>query len=150
MKNIPIKKLGIIAVTIVLILFLVNRNALLNKEKENIAIDEYNFSQLDKIKPLLEAIPANAKKFYTLKDFNTLYHGDIQPMKNCYYVSNDNGNEKYIFAFNLESKKYRELYLRSFYAYPWYNLPFERFCIWYCYDNNMRQVLNTLSHPCQN
>ena len=66
MKNIPIKKLGIIAVTIIVILFLVNRNALLNKEKENIAIDEYNFSQLDKIKPLLEDIPANAKKFYIL------------------------------------------------------------------------------------
>ena len=150
MKNIPIKKLGIIAVTIIVILFLVNRNALLNKEKENIAIDEYNFSQLDKIKPLLEAIPANAKKFYTLKDFNTLYHGDIQPMKNCYYVSNDNGNEKYIFAFNLESKKYKRELSREFYFYPWYNLKNRTVCIWYCYDDNMKHVLNIISHPCQN
>ncbi len=75
-------------------------------EKDKIAIDRYNFEQLEKSKPILESIPETDKNFYSLKEFNQKYSADIQPIKNCYYIRNYNWDEKYIFWFKLESLIY--------------------------------------------
>ena len=72
-------------------------------EQDKITIDKYNFSQLEKSKPILDSIYREAKRFYSLKEFNDIYDANIKPIKDCYYVSNSNWNEKYIFWFKLES-----------------------------------------------
>gem|GEM_PF-5061514 len=59
-------------------------------ERDKITIDRYNFEQLEKAKPILESIPETDKRFYSLKEFNQKYSADIQPIKNCYSISNDN------------------------------------------------------------
>lgn len=59
-------------------------------EQQNRAIDEYNFQQLKGVKSILESIPENSGKFYTLKEFNHLYNANVEPKKDCYYVSNVN------------------------------------------------------------
>ncbi len=100
LKNITTKKVikrGLIGIFILLWIYLL-------LDWRNIYIDMYNFEQLEKAKPILESIPGNAKKFYGLKQFNNLYSANIQPIKNCYQVSNDNWEEKYIFWFQLKSK----------------------------------------------
>ena len=67
-------------------------------EQDKLAIDRDNFTQLEKAKPILENIPANARKFYTLKEFNEQYKVDIMPIEDCYYITNfNNWNQKYIF-----------------------------------------------------
>lgn len=66
-------------------------------EQENIRIDEYNFNELEKVKPILEKLPQENKKIFTVKKFNELYNANIQPIKNCYYISNSNGKYPYIF-----------------------------------------------------
>lgn len=76
-------------------------------EQDKLVIDRYNFRQLEKVKPILESIPKNAKKFHTLKEFNDIYKTDVKPIKNCYYVSNENGKYPYIFWFKLESLSFR-------------------------------------------
>jgi hypothetical protein len=59
-------------------------------EQDKLAIDRYNFEQLEKAKPILESLPVNAPKFYSLKEFNEQYKADIKPIKNCFSVSNFN------------------------------------------------------------
>ncbi|MBT3726236.1 hypothetical protein HOG21_00605 [bacterium] len=56
-------------------------------EKRNIAIDEYNFKQLQKVKQLINK---KKLKFKNLDDFNNKYNVNIKPIKNCYYISSDN------------------------------------------------------------
>lgn len=75
-------------------------------EKDKIAIDRYNFEQLEKAKPILESIPETDERFYSLKEFNQKYNADIKSIKNCYYVINYNWDEKYIFWFKIESLIY--------------------------------------------
>lgn len=58
-----------------------------------IEVDEYNFGQLEKAKKILKNVPRGddrSERFETLKKFNEQYNADIQPKKNCYYVSNYN------------------------------------------------------------
>ncbi len=81
------------------------------KESYAVYIDRYNFKQLEKAKPYLEKIDKNTKDFSNLKKFNEIYNVDIQPIKNCYYTSNSNWNEKYIFWFKLESLIYIYIYI---------------------------------------
>lgn len=97
-------------------------------EKEKIAIDKYNFGQLEKAIPILEGIPSINKRFHRLSEFQEKYAPEIEPIKNCYYVSNYNGDADYIFAFQLESLMYKLLYFRENYAYPKNNIG----KIWSC------------------
>ena len=71
-------------------------------------VDMYNFRQLEKAKPILESIPEDAYKFNTLKDFNERYDANIQPIKNCYYIGSSNGEEKYLFWLQLESRYFKK------------------------------------------
>lgn len=122
------------------------------QEEEKIAIDEYNFEQLENAKIILDKISKENKKFYKLKDFNITYNADIKPIKNCYYISNSNWREPYIFWFKLESGKYIKEYWSEFYAYPKYDKSILRYCGWgtRCDDDlNFVVFSNTISNPCQ-
>ena len=99
-------------------------------EQDKITIDKYNFSQLEKSKPILDSIYREAKRFYSLKEFNDIYDANIKPIKDCYYVSNSNWNEKYIFWFKLESLIYKFIKFWENYAYPKYYLPTDYACTW--------------------
>ena len=121
-------------------------------EQDKLAIDRYNFAQLEKAKPILESIPTNARKFYTLKEFNEQYKADIKQMKNCYYVSNDNWNQRYIFWFQLEALITKMIYLKkSFYSYLKYDLPYSEICItWkWCYDHYWDHFRHVISNSCK-
>lgn len=148
-KNIYKKKL-IMFIIILIPLIIMSGLSLYNyyKEYNNIKIDEYNFSQLEKAKIILDKIPKDTKKFYTLKEFNTQYNADIKPIKNCYDVSNINWSESYMFWFKLYSKKYIKIYWTRYYAYPKYDLPVETVCVWECHDNNRAAFLYIISNPC--
>ncbi|MDD2907317.1 MAG: hypothetical protein PHH98_01640 [Candidatus Gracilibacteria bacterium] len=101
-----IKKIILILLGLFILSFILIAIYSFTYEKDKIAIDKYNFEQLKKAKPILESIPETDKKFYNLKQFNQKYNATIQPINNCYSISNDNGNEKYIFGFKLESLIY--------------------------------------------
>lgn len=79
-------------------------------EVYNIVSDIYNFKQFWKAKEILDTMPEDSRKFYHLDEFNSQYNADIQPIRNCYYVSNDNGEEKYIFAFKNYSLIFRVIH----------------------------------------
>ncbi|MDD3793231.1 MAG: hypothetical protein PHI37_00260 [Candidatus Gracilibacteria bacterium] len=114
--NIKVFKIGFL---ILLILFIV-------REGYGIYIDNYNFKQLEKAKPILETIKEGDERFFSLNEFNERYGADIKPIKNCYYVSNYNGEEKYIFGFKLESLFNMFIYKHNYFAYPRYNIPYEK------------------------
>lgn len=120
-------------------------------ERDKLAIDEYNFEQLNKVKPILETISKKSRKFNTLKEFNDIYKTGIKPKKNCYYIRNYNGDYSYIFWFQIESIMYRLLYFWRNYAYPKYDLQYSRICVWglWCYDDNMDWYEYIISHPCE-
>lgn len=123
-------------------------------ELKNESIDKYNFEQLEKVKPILESIPKDAKKFYTLKELNEIYNADIKPIKNCYVVNNDNWKYSYIFWFKLYSKKFIANYWTEYYAYPKYDFPVHKICAWFggkweCQDYNLNQFEYTISNPCK-
>ncbi len=114
-------------------------------------VDYYNFNELEKAKIILEKIPENTDKFYTLKEFNEKYNANIKPIKNCYDISNYNWNEKYIFWFKLESLLYINMYWTKYYTYPKYNAPYINICeSWVgCYDRNKEIFIKTISNPCK-
>lgn len=119
-------------------------------EQDKLAIDRYNFEQLEKAKPILESIPENAKKFYTLKEFNEQYRADIKPIDNCYYISNSNWNQKYIFWFQLKSKIYRFIYFKSIFAHQKYSLPVDKMCTNdSCTNVILNHFYNIISNPCK-
>jgi hypothetical protein len=133
-------------------------------EQNKLAIDRYNFEQLEKAKPILERISKNDKDFDSLKKFNEQYKADIKPIENCYYVSNYNWKRWYIFWFQLKALINKFLhpfifwypYISDNYAYPKYSIPWHQVCFgaglswgvtWGCYDNNydhFRYVSNSL------
>ncbi|MDD3793235.1 MAG: hypothetical protein PHI37_00280 [Candidatus Gracilibacteria bacterium] len=119
-------------------------------EKDKIAIDRYNFEQLEKAKPILESIPETDGRFYSLKEFNQKYNADIKSIKNCYYVINYNGDEKYIFGFKIESLIYIYIYRTKLFAYPKYDLPFDP--MYYSGgpgDRIKNDFIETISNPCR-
>ncbi|MDD4151571.1 MAG: hypothetical protein PHR68_03075 [Candidatus Gracilibacteria bacterium] len=121
-------------------------------EQEKMAIDRYNFQQSEKVKEILDNSTNNSKKFYTLKNFNKIYKTNIEPIKNCYYISNDNGDEKYIFGFKLESKIYIFMYFGENYAYPKYDLLHHYICGGSkdCKDDiNYNFFDYTITNPCE-
>jgi len=126
-----------------------------SEEQEKIKIDEYNFQQLEKVKEVLDPLDKNLYSFDNIWDFNKLYNLNIEPIKNCYYLTDRNWffkNNKwgwwYIFWFELESKKYIEKYWDKYYAYPEYDLPEDKICTWKCYDNNYKNFTRIISNTC--
>jgi len=125
-------------------------------------IDYYNFQQLEKAKPILESISENEPNFYNLTDFKDRYNINIKPIKNCYYISNNNWNEKYIFWFKLESNYYKNKYNTEYYAYPKYDKPIFTNCLWWegmhdewhwwgwCFDASRVYFEKVISNPCEN
>ena len=83
---------------ILISLFLIN-------EVYNVYVDIYNFKQLEKVKIILNSINKSIH-FSSLNDFNSTYNSNITPIKNCYYLSDYNWKENYIFWFKLESYIY--------------------------------------------
>lgn len=59
-------------------------------EQDKLAIDWYNFGQLEKAKSSLEMISEKSNQIDGLKEFNERYKTDIRPIKNCYYISSYN------------------------------------------------------------
>lgn len=120
-------------------------------EQDKLAVDRYNFEQLEKAKPILTQIPKDTKNLSTLKEFNDIYRVNIKPIKNCYYVRNDNWSKPYIFWFQLESLISKFVYFWSYYAYPKYDLPYQQVCVWggWCYDHYKYLFKWTISHPCE-
>jgi hypothetical protein len=114
-------------------------------------IDIYNFKQLEKAKPILESINKDDKKFYSLEEFNNKYNINIKPIRNCYYVSNDNWDEKYIFWFKLESIIYMCIYWAKYYSYPIYSREISTSCVinWWCMDFNKNKFNRIISNPCE-
>ncbi|NVP17844.1 hypothetical protein HUU51_03960 [Candidatus Gracilibacteria bacterium] len=93
------------------------------RESYGIYIDKYNFEQLEKAKPILETIREEDERFFSLNEFNKIYNQNIKPIKNCYYLNNNNGKYPYIFGFKLESLFYSYIYGTNLYSYPGYDQP---------------------------
>ena len=118
-------------------------------EEKNINIDNYNFTQLEKVKNLLKD-KKNITRFNSLNEFNKIFIQDIKPIKNCYYVSNYNWKEPYIFWFKLESNNFKLKYKEWFIAYPKYDLTGSLVCpTSTCYDQNFDIFTNIISNPCK-
>ncbi len=127
-------------------------------EQDKLAIDNYNFEQLEKVKMTLKDVQREQYNFVDLKEFNNKYWLQIKPIKNCFYIVStnyfDNYNQKqwiwYIFWFKLESLMYKIIYFWASYAYPKYDLPYMNFCDWRprCFDWNLMHFKSTISHIC--
>ncbi len=117
-------------------------------EWDKVKIDVYNFQQLEKAKPILKSLPKDAEKFYNLREFNEQYKANIKSIKNCYYISNRNGKESFIFWFQLESDIYKLLYW-NIYVYPKYDLPIDEICTSKCEDINRPYFERIISNPCK-
>ncbi|MDD3646028.1 MAG: hypothetical protein PHH06_01315 [Candidatus Gracilibacteria bacterium] len=131
------------------------------QETENIKIDEYNFSQLEKVKSVLDGLDKDSYGFNGLKEFNEKFVQDIKPLKNCFDISNTNrfwGENKsgggYVFGFKLYSKEYKKQYEKDYYIYPSsvYNSIEEGLCSKHggvCYrDILFEGFIETISNPC--
>ncbi|MDD2907474.1 MAG: hypothetical protein PHH98_02425 [Candidatus Gracilibacteria bacterium] len=125
-------------------------------EQDKIAIDKYNFEQLEKIKSFLDNYKTEIE-FRNLNEFNYKYKLDIKPIKNCYYmkttnyVDNYKGKSDYILGFQLESLIYKFIYFGGNYVYPKYDLPIDYICIGgkKCnYDSNKASFEITISNSC--
>ncbi|MCT4616667.1 MAG: hypothetical protein N4A38_00480 [Candidatus Gracilibacteria bacterium] len=129
------------------------------EEQEKIKIDEYNFEQLEKVKSVLNSLDKNSYSFDNIGDFNKQFNINIEPIKNCYYLSNKNGGEKYIFGFKLESNKYIDKYGTKSYIYPKYDIVKEEICLGMpdldgskgkgCWDGNRDLFERIISNPCE-
>ena len=124
-------------------------------EGYHIFVDTYNFKQLEKAKPILESIPLDAKTFYSLEEFNDEYNAEIKPIKDCYFVSNYNWNEDYIFGFKIHSLLYMYIYWKNIYSYPRYDISVYNICTWWllwtdhwCQDINQTQFENIIWNSC--
>ena len=124
-----------------------NQKVLAQEEQENIKIDEYNFEQLEKVKNILKNLKRTDTKFSSLKEFNSIYNSNIEPIKNCYYIKNYENKERvlYSFWFRLESNKYIQKYWDKNYMYPKYDLPIYKICVWECVDKNKIKFYKTIS-----
>lgn len=116
----------------------------------NIYIDIYNFNQLEKVNIIYENNIKKTDRFTTLKKFNSIYGTDIEPIRNCYYVSSYNGEEKYIFSFQLESIIYKIIYWDKYYSFPNYSVAKYKICdSLSCFDGNRNEFESLISNPCK-
>jgi hypothetical protein len=162
-KNLYNNKKTKILIKILIWLFIIN-------ESYNIYVDIYNFRQLEKAKIILEKIPRGDYLFYWLDKFNNKYNANIVPIKNCYYVSNDNWKYNFIFWFklesfinrifiwqqkklitsnNIESLYYNFWFFNYYYTFPKYDLPIDTIATIWSSDINFTNFLYTISNPCQ-
>lgn len=120
-------------------------------EQDKLAIDNYNFEQLEKVKNTLNNLQNFKYNFENLKDFNNKYNQTIKPIKNCYFMQSHNWNYLYIFWFKLESLIYKLRYVSINYVYPKYNLSYDNFCDGWktCIDWNLSDFKYTISHSCE-
>lgn len=99
-------------------------------EQDKLAIDRYNFNQLKQIKPILKTLNMWSIWFRYIWDFNKVYNANLKPIKNCYYISDENWDHPYILGFQLESLFYKFLHFWKNYAYPTYDIPKRILCTW--------------------
>lgn len=149
-KNNIIKYIIIVLIPITLLYLTVLVYSLIY-EQDKLAIDKYNFQQLDKVREILKNLKREDKQFFSLKEFNVIYNSDIKPIKNCYYITNYKSEDRipYTFWFQIESLIYRFIHFSVNYAYPKYDLPYDRICASWCYDRNKAIFEATISRPCQ-
>ena len=150
MKN--VKKICIIFIT--LLFFIISFYvfcyffSILYENKE-LQTDNYNFTQLKKVKEVFSQHTWKKISFDTLEEFNLKFWANIQTQKNCYYLSNYGTKHNYIFWMRLESLFYKVIYFTANYAYPSYDLPYWNFCNWItCSDTNKSWFLETISTIC--
>jgi hypothetical protein len=79
-----------IIITILSIIFLFLSSPFLKIEIENFKIDQYNFEQLEKVKAVFQNRSEDVLTFNSIEEFNVQYNAGIIPIKNCYYLSNNN------------------------------------------------------------
>lgn len=125
-------------------------------ERDKIAIDNYNFKQLEIVKKVLNDEDKKSYEFDNIKEFNEKFNQNITPIKNCYFLSNNkyyfennNWDWQYMFWFKLESLMYKILYFWQYYAYPKYNLVYYHFCDWTCHDWNKTYFRHKITNPCR-
>lgn len=124
-------------------------------DKENIEIDKYNFEQLEIVDNTIMNDEKYEYSFRKLWQFNKTYNTNIQPIKNCYFISDFNWDEKYIFWFKLESLLYRIKYKSTYIAYPSYQQPESKNIFWFWWsaindntDYNFIKFIEHISNPC--
>jgi hypothetical protein len=66
-------------------------------EWDKIAVDRYNFEQLEKIRIVLKGNLRENYKFGDINEFNKMYSQDIKPIKNCYFLVSEDSGEKFMF-----------------------------------------------------
>jgi hypothetical protein len=124
-------------------------------DKENIEIDKYNFEQLEIVDNTIMNDEKYNKWFRDIWAFNKIYKTNIKPIKNCYYISHRNWDEKYLFGFKLESLLYKIRYMSGYIAYPKYDLPERVVRMWLRWHNvkeswdlNYSDFIEHISNPC--
>lgn len=114
-------------------------------------IDFYNFWQFKKVLPILESIHEDDERLYGVTKFNEKYNTNLKPINKCYYVKKNDTEDRslYEFSFRIESLLYIYIYKTKYFVYPKYNIPYLRFCTWYCYDENLRNFKELVSSKCE-
>lgn len=59
-------------------------------EQDKLTIDRYNFEQLEKVRLVLDNLDKNSYKFDNLNEFNKKFSQNIEPIKNCYFLTERN------------------------------------------------------------
>lgn len=123
-------------------------------EIENFKIDQYNFEQLEKVKTVFQDRSEDVRTFNSIEEFNWQYNAWIEPIKNCYYISNNNWKYSYIFWFRIESITYKIRYFDRYYAYPEYDLPIKRLYMWFSkfsppIDRIRANFERVIENPCE-
>lgn len=146
-----VKKMLSLIIWILIFMGLILIWFILKQDYKNYEIDRHNFEQLKKAKVILDQIPKDLKKFYTLQEFNEEYNAWIEPIKNCFYIKTENWKYSYIFWFKLESIIYKIRYLKINYSYPKYDVEPRLLCMqWFwCEDLLMKNFIDIISNPCK-
>ena len=118
-------------------------------ENRELQTDTYNFTQLEKVKEVFSQHAWKKYSFNSLEEFNLKFWAEIQPQKNCYFLTSYHTKHSFIFWMKLESLFYKVIYLTSDYAYPNYDMPYGNICNWItCKDGLKSWFLETISTIC--
>lgn len=98
-------------------------------EINNFYIDKYNFKQLEIVKNTLDWKKTESYSFQKLSEFNEKYNLNIEPKKDCYYISSENWDESYIFWFKLKwffnKIQLKNTYIAYYSQQNWWWKPFD-------------------------
>ena len=157
-----IKNIIILLTLIVLLVVTIFGYFHMKNEQENIKIDEYNFTQLEKFESALINIQDEDNKVMSLEDFNETFNEDIDPVQNCYYISTtdiywweEDIEKEYIFSTLLHSNKYKKIYGKDYFIYPESvsNKIEESLCGpwgWVCSSDMIFEwMIDVISNPCE-